>query len=540
MKTSKKMMLVLMALLMMVLVGCNSKTADEVVYEKSTAAPETRVKADEGQPEGEMLSYRGELKFTGLNNDFTVPYNEIYAMPAVEAKVKHISSTGEESNQTVKGALLEDILKANGATKKDYTGIRFIAGDGYAVTMPADVFMDKDVILAWAFDGAPLEDKKMPLRVAINDVRSMYYVSNLAEIAFEVGMSEDGTPETGHTMVLMESAFTTMATEEFMYYDSNDLSVNAKELMKAFTSSKGDEVAFVAVDGFEKTETYDVVKGGFIKINGEDAPLFTGDGLPKGMNVKSILKMTVADALFMSVTNAYQVLEQVEFDGDQGVNLAALVQMSGLEGDTYLITATDGFSKEVTQEQLELGMAYVNNSATVTIKFNDDDPKQSKVKNALTITVVSGTPMAEETEDTPKEDTNTSIIDDGWMITFDGLSDGTFDMTQARADKAGKIPMVDVHTEHMKNDVKNPTDWEGYKVLDILAWLKVEDFNSLIVIAGDGYETVLMKDMIDDETILAHSKDGEAMTDPENMVQLVQNTEFATSWVKGVAKIIVK
>ena len=537
MKMSKKMMFVLMAVVMIVLAGCNSKTSNEVVYENTSAAPEATVNA--GTTEADMPSYRGSLKFTGLSNEFAVPYNDIYAMTAVEAAVKHISSTGEESNQTVKGALLEDILKANGASKKDYTGIRFIAGDGYAVTVPADVFMNKDVILAWSFDGAPLDDKQMPLRVAMNDVRSMYYVANLVEVAFESEVTE-AAPEMGNTLVLMESAFTTMATEEFMYYDSNDLAVNAKDLMKAFTSSKGDKVDFVATDGYEKSETYDVVKGGFIKINGEDAPLFTGDGLPKGMNVKSIMKMAVADAVFMSVNSGYEALEQVEFDGDQGVNLAALVEMAGLEADTYLITATDGFSKEVTQAQLELGMAYVNNSATVTIKFNDDDPKKSKVKNALTITAASGGSMVEETKDQPVVADNETMSGDGWVITFDGLSDGAFDMTQARAAKAGKIPMVELHTEHMKNDVTYPNDWEGYKVLDILSWLKVEDFTSLIVVASDGYEMVLMKDKVDDTTILAHSNNGEALTDPENMVQLVQNTEFATSWVKGVAKIIVK
>ncbi len=540
MKTTKKMTLILMVAVMLVLAGCNNKTTDEVVYDDTTAAPEATVKAEETKPEGAMLSYDGELKFTGLSNDFSVSYNDIYAMTAVDADVHNISSTGEEFDQTVTGALLEDILKANGATKKDYTGIRFVAGDGYAVTVPADIFMNKDVILAWSFDGENLDDKMMPLRVAIDDVRSMYYVSNLIEVVFETG-DATATPTVGNTVVLMESAFTTMETEEFMYYDSNDTAVNAKALMKAFTSTKGDQVRFLATDGFEKTETYDVVKEGFIKINGEDAPLFTGDYLPKGMNIKYILKMAVADAMFISVNSGIEALENVEFDGDSGVNLAELVKMAGLEADTYTITATDGYSKEVTQEQLEMGMAYVDDSTTVTIKFNDADPNSSKVKNALTITAATGGKAVEAAEDEPKDgSTSDAMIGDGWMITFDGLSDGSFDMTWARADKSGKIPMVSLHTEHTKREEKFPNDWEGYKVLDILSWLKVEDFNSLIIVAGDGYEMELMKELIDDETILAHSNNGEVLTDPENMVQLVQNTEFATSWVKGVAKIIVK
>lgn len=539
MNITRKMVFVLMAALMIVLAGCKTTTSNEVIYDDTTAAAETTVASEEAKAAEAMLTYEGELKFTGLANDFSVAYDDIYKMPSVDAKVKHISSSGEEFNQSVTGVLLEDLLQLNGATKKDYTGIRFIAGDGYAVTVPADVFMDKDVILAWSFDGDNLEDKKMPLRVAINDVRSMYYVSNLAEVAFEMG-SLDETSEVGNTVVLMESAFTTMATEEFMYYDSNDLAVNAKDLMKAYTSTKGDHVDFVAVDGYEKTETYDVVKEGFIKINGEDAPLFTGDGLPKGMNVKYILTMAVADATFVSVNSGIEALEPVSFDGDTGVNLAELVKKAGLEADTYTITATDGYAKDVTQAELETGMAYVNNSATVTIKFNDDDPKSSKVKNALTITAASGEKMAETSEEANESTTSEVAADEGWMISFEGLSDGAFDMTQARADKAGKIPLVALHTEHTKNDETQANDWEGYKVTDILSWLKVEDFNSLIIVASDGYELELMGDLIDEDTILAHSKNGEPLTDPDNLVQLVQNTEFATTWVKGVARIIVK
>lgn len=539
MKTSKKLMYILMATLMMVLAGCNNATTSEQIYDATTAAPETSAEAQASTQEDAMLTYDGDLKFTGLSNDFSVAYNDIYAMASVDAEVKHISSSGEEFNQSVTGVLLEDILQLNGTTKMDYTGIRFVAEDGYAVTVPADIFMDKDVILAWAFDGENLDAKKMPLRVAINDVRSMYYVSNLVEIAFVMGDAE-AAPNMGNTLVLMESAFTTMETEEFMYYDSNDTAVNAKDLMKAFTTTKGDEVAFVAVDGYEKTETYDVVKEGFIKINGEDAPLFTGDGLPKGMNVKYILKMAVADATFVSVNSGIEALETVEFDGDSGVNLGALVKMAGLVADTYTITATDGYTKEVTQADLDMGMAYVNNSATVTIKFNDDDPKSSKVKNALTITATSSVKGLETADETKDEPSSEEMTEDGWLVTFEGLSDGAFDMTMARAEKASKIPMVELHTEHTKNDEKQINDWQGYKVLDILSWLKVEDFDSLIIVASDGYEMALTKDMIDDETILAHSKNGQALSDPDNMVQLVQNTEFATSWVKGVAKIIVK
>ncbi len=74
----------------------------------------------------------------------------------------------------------------------------------------------------------------------------------------------------------------------------------------------------------------------------------------------------------------------------------------------------------------------------------------------------------------------------------------------------------------------------------MLSFLKVKEFNALVITASDGFEIELSKEQIDDETILAVVKNGEPLTDTDNLVQLVQNTEFSSSWVKGVSKITVK
>lgn len=532
----KNIIVAAMLLAIVMLAGCNNTTPAEDSYGEATTAKAEKTTAASPESAND-LTYEGSLKFVGLDKEFEIPYNDIYAMTPVTMDVSHISSSGEVSEQTVTGVRLEDLLQANGGSKAGFGSIRFTAGDGYAISMPAEVFADKDIILAWAFDGENLDDKKMPLRVAVNDERSMYFVANLVEVAFEAASEMGATLLTGDKVVFMESAFTLMETEDFMYYDSNDLAVSAKSLAKSYAEDHIDAIEFVASDGYAKSESFDVFAEGFIKINGEDAPLFTGLDLPKGMNVKYILKMVTADATFMSVNSGFDSaeIENVELDGDAGVKLSDLVAMAGLEAASYTITATDGYAKDVTQAELEIGMAYVNNDGTVTIKFNDDNPKKSKIKNALTIVAASGAPI-ESSED--KEATEEVEDVSGWLVTFDGLSDGAFDFDQDRAER--KLEKVALHTEKMKDDVAKAEDWEGYRVLDILEWLKVDDFSSIIVVASDGYEVELVKDMVDEETILADVKNGEAMTDADNMVQLVQNTEFATTWVKGVAKIIVK
>lgn len=472
--------------------------------------------------ESTTLTYEGQLKFNGLA-EFAVDYDDIYKMATVDRTVKHISSSGEETSNDITGVLLSDILSANDLDQQTLGAIRFTAGDGYAIDVPQEIIQEKEIILAWIFDGEHLDEKKIPLRVAIDDVRSMYYVSNLAEVT--IGQAKEivkeESKESGKAIVMMDTALATLETIPYTYYDSEDMAFNAKDLFDKYVDKASESVGFIANDGYEKTESFDVVNEGFIKFTGEDAPLFTGKDLPKGMNVKYIMSLSVADVTFISVSSAMEMLTVETVDGETGVNLKELVEFTGLKADTYVLKASDGYEKEVTANDLAMGIAYLSDSNTVTAIFNNENPTKSKVKELLSI-----------------EESTSEVSGLAWVVTVDGLSDGSFDFDKERAER--KLTLVDVHTEKKKNDEITPEDWQGYRVLDILNFLKVDDFNSIVVTAGDGYQVELAKDQVDDETILAVVKNGQPMTEEDNLIQLVQNTEFATTWVKDVAKITVK
>ena len=538
MKMNKmKLMGLLLTLMMIVLVGCS--TSDEI---GSSSEVEEITEDNSEAISSETLAFDGSLEILSGDKVFEIEYNDIYTMTSVQASVKHISSSGEESNNTVEGVTLETILSGQGLSKNDFTGIRFTAGDGYAVTVPSDVFLEKDVILAYKFDGQLLDDKKMPLRVAIDDERSMYYVSNLATIELiKEDMVESTLDLDQGKIVMLETVTGSLENEEFMYYDSNDMAVKVTEILSMVPAS-GSSVKFVAADGYAKEESIEVVTEGFIKTTGEDAPLFTGLDLPIGMNVKYVMTMAIGNTTFVSIASAVEANDTMVIDDNEGVQLSKVIKMAGLEGDFYVLTAADGYSVEVTAESTKEAIAYVRTQGTITVKFADQYPKDTKVKDLLTITVGDGTQTTmvegvttESTDEVKTDDKEES--EDLWTITVDGLSDGSFEFSSGRAER--KLELVGVHTARTKDDVVKEDDWEGYKVSDVLDFLKVEDYKSLTITAIDGYEIELMKDQVDDETILAVTRDGEALSEPDNMVQLVQNTEFATTWIKGVAAITV-
>lgn len=498
--------------------------------------------AAQAEQEAGTLHYEGELVFNGDEVSFSIPYNEIYEREPVTREVHHISSSGEESTNQVTGVVLGELLAEKGISQGDYSSVRFTAADGYAIDMPQEILAAKDVILAYEFDGEVLNEKKLPLRVAVDGERSMYYVSNLASIEFfKSDVVETEVEANERKIVLLETAASAMPSEVFTYYENEDQAILMADLTAAYCENMFAKVRFVASDGFEKIESADVINQGFLKINGEDAPLFTGRDLPKGMNVKSVTVMEAADTTFVSAAQAMTLLGEFTTNEKTGVCLADLIGLAGLEADYLVLAANDGYSVEVPKTALKDGVVYVNSDGTNTVKFAPNYPKNTKIKNLLTIEAGDGSNaivVENGGEEAKAEKEEAAVVGSDWEIEFSGLSDGSFTFTSDRAER--KLERMALHTERIKNDEVKADDWEGYKVLDVLDFLHVDTFESLTIVAGDGYEVVLTADQVDEETVLAVVRNGEAMDDPDNLVQLVQNTEFSTTWVKGVARIVVQ
>jgi hypothetical protein len=488
--------------------------------------------------------YAGDLMVTGEGVSFAIAYDDIYQREAVTREVKNISSSGEESVNQVKGIVLGDLLEEHGLSQGDYSSMRFTAADGYAIDVPHEILAEKEIILAYEFDGEALGEKKMPLRVAIDDVRSMYYVSNLASIEFFSETVEEAVVESNdRKIVFIETASQGIPSEVYTYYENEDQAIMMKDLLATFVDVDFTKVEFVASDGFEKIESADVANQAYLKITGEEAPLFTGIDLPKGMNVKSVTVMDAANVSFVSAEQAKQLLGEFTTNDSVGVCLEQVVELTGLEGEYFVLASNDGYAVEVTKSALKDAVVYVNNDGTNTVKFDAKYPKNTKVKNLLTITIGDGTnAIVVETDETAAgtdaEDAEAVVQSAEWEIEFDGLADGAFVLSSSKAER--KLERVALHTERIKNDEVKPEDWEGYRLIDALDFLHVESFNELTITSADGYEVVLTAEQVDEETILAIVKNGEALSESDNLVQMVQNTEFSTTWVKGVAKITVK
>lgn len=333
----------------------------------------------------------GNLKITGLDEEFEVPFNEIYSMETVTNKMKNISSSGELTEVEVTGVKLNDILAKKDIRQEDFINIRLIAGDGYSIDVTSDILSQKDIILAIKFDGQPLEEKRQPIRAAINDVRSMYWVSNLMEINLQPKSNESSKEVSSiNKIVFIEPASKSLEKEDYIYYDTVDKAIKAEELLNAFAGTTSDEVHFVAADGFEKREILDVLKQGYLKITGEYAPLFLSPDLPKGMQVKEILSVSCGDTSFVSATHSINTYTKRKVETYEGVALDEVINASNLIGDYYVFKSTDGYSAEISKDDLVYGILYERELGIYQVRFSEEFPKSTNVKDIISIEVGNG------------------------------------------------------------------------------------------------------------------------------------------------------
>lgn len=486
----------------------------------------------------EDLTYDGSLLITGLDEEIEILYDDIYSNEddKKSTSVKGLTSAEELLEFEVTGLYLSDILANYDYSMDDFESIRLMAGDGYGINVPKELFQKKDIILAYYIDGKPIDSELQPLRAFINDERTMYWVSNLIQINLTLnGVVEEGDAvESLEKVVLLETAVQGLEIHEYNYGGNIDEAVNVSDLLDSYVNNKTESVYFVAADGFKKSEKLKVLEQGIIKMTGEFAPLFTGQDLPEGMQLKDILFLDIGDTTFMSINKALDTYNERTIDNQVGIALDDLIGALGLEGDTYIFTAKDGYSAEIGKENLKDGIITKSESEgyeQYNLIFNDSLPCSNNIDELLMIEV--------EASDAVKETVSESGNFGEWEITVEGLSDGSFVFSSQKAES--NLDLIELQATMVKQDNSETEQlWKGYRLLDILSFLHVEDFNSITAVASDGYEVELSKEQVNEDTILGIELDGQRLSDESNLVQLVNKNTPSSKWVKGIAKIIVK
>jgi hypothetical protein len=374
-KLIRAQVLIAMLLILTLCFAACSKPADNSPGNGGDAGQQSQEQA--GGQEGE------KIVISGLESaDIEITVEEIKGLEPVTVEATSVSSTGKENQYTVTGPLFDDLLKKYGKSQKDITAIRLVAGDGYSIEVPPEVLQSRDLILAHTIDGQPLDERTRPIRAVIPGERSMYWIRNLVRIEI---LESAPKVEVGRVYIL-ETLISQANAEDYTYYESTDKAVRVEELLGLLgLENLPDTASFVAADGFEKNEQFDIFSDGYIKFTGEGAPLFLSPDLPKGMHIKSIYLCTIGDIALVSQQMAEQVIGTKQVEDKEGVDLKELLNQAGLaDADKYLLTAADGYTAEILREDRDKGVVFKNSKGQITVFF-EGLPKSTQVKDLLFI-----------------------------------------------------------------------------------------------------------------------------------------------------------
>ncbi len=322
----------------------------------------------------------GKITLVGLEaTEMEVDLEEIMDLPAVSQEVTSVNSSGAENTFTVEGPLLEELLKSKGKSQKSFTALRLVAGDGYSVEVPSEIIQNRDIILGYRVDDAPLDEISMPVRAIIPEERAMYWVRNLERIEF----ISTKTAASINEILFLEEAINTYDSVDYTYYESVDSAIAGKDFFSAEELNNG--IIIKAKDGLLKNETSEVFNGGYIKHTGADAPLFLSPDLPKGMHVKNILWFSAGVRAYYSVASGLSITDRVIVEDQEGIPLQRLFEEVNIDpSDSYIFTAADGYEVIIETADIAKGILFISEDGLISVKF-DGLPKNTNVKGLFSI-----------------------------------------------------------------------------------------------------------------------------------------------------------
>ncbi|MCG9967280.1 molybdopterin-dependent oxidoreductase [Pelotomaculum terephthalicicum JT] len=320
-----------------------------------------------------------------LERDFEITQGDLKKLAAVTKHAESTRSNGEKVIVDATGPLLETFLKEYGKTQKDFSRIRFTAGDKYSIAVPQEILASRLVILSYVNDGRPLEDDYQPVRIVIPGERAMYWVKNLIRMDFETGADQ----KPPNKVVFLETAAKNLPQEDYQYYDSVDKAIKTQDLIAEYADINDTVVANVfmkAGDGLQKNETKANFLAAFIKVTGQDQPKFLAPQFPQGMHIRDLLYIIYGQTAIFDYTEGSACLPKQTFGDKEGIAFSQIFKQTGMAGgNKYKFTSADGKSIVLTNPELgEGGLIYQNAEGAVAFTCTGTSGKQN-VEDLLSV-----------------------------------------------------------------------------------------------------------------------------------------------------------
>ncbi len=309
---------------------------------------------------------------------------DLQEFSAVNVTVTAVNASGRENTFDAEGVLFADVLTALGFDQAELQAIRLVAGDGYSIEVAQDILAIRDILLAYSIDGEPLAADAQPLRAIIPEERAMYWVRNLVTI--EVLHSTETPVVEGIRFLDTIAGLEELVPYE--YHGSTDQALAFATLIAEHpVRHDWERLTFTASDDFVKHETKGNAMGAYLKLTGDQAPVFLGPDLPGGMHVKDITFLAVGGDAFVSMAQVETVLGTTTIGETTGVAILDLFAYIGMaDAAFYEFAAADGYAVQVAAADLAGGLILFVDGALRT--YFHGLPRNTAVRDLYSVNLV--------------------------------------------------------------------------------------------------------------------------------------------------------
>ena len=315
--------------------------------------------------------------------DIKVTIEEVEKLKKVSKDVISLSSDGGETELNASGGLLGELLEKHNITQTELDSIRVTAGDGYSMEIPSKILKNRDIILAYEIKGEPFFREDKPIKIVIPGERAMYWVRNVVKI--EVAKEETAVGKQVGKVLIFDTAISNLDMQDYEYYGERDKAIKISDLLNKFIPEGKEQVFIKAADGLERNETRETFKSAFIKVTGKESPMFLAPDLPEGMHIKGILWFRSEKTAFLTMDKALETYSKSVQGDIEGISLKEVLKDMDLEqGNTYIFTAEDGYSVEISEDDIHRGILYKMDNGSTGVSF-EGLPKNTMVRDLLSI-----------------------------------------------------------------------------------------------------------------------------------------------------------
>ena len=360
-------------LLCISLIACaevKEDTKKEDTTKEDTTKEEGNVDGSNDEAAEETVD-KNTLVFTGVGTEeikFTL--EEVKAFEPIQEIIQSSTSSGEIKTADIKGVKLATLLESKGISAKGYKSIRIVASDGYEIAVPKEVIEQREIIIAYEQDGEAYDGEFGCFRTVVPDERAMYWVRGTVNLDFEMDETIQSDIE---KIVILENVAEQVGLEDYTYYENVDKAVHIAKIMEKFVSL-GDAKSgkLIASDGLETEQTVEIIQNGYLKMTGENTPLFIAPEMPKGMQVKGVKYLKVGNTCLVSMESLMKESKEVQ--------LQSILKDLGMVEGTYSAISNEG---NITLEGATLNDTKLMKEENAYYLINDKESIKIKVQEIV-------------------------------------------------------------------------------------------------------------------------------------------------------------